>query len=193
MTEKKQSSLKEEQKKLKDLEKLKRERDQYLADWQKARAELINYKKEEEKRLQQVIRFANERIIKELIAILDNFDLALQSIQNSFNRDKKEEKFIKGLVLIKSQIEDLLKKEGVAEIPAAKGEKPDIKYQEIVSEVVTSEVPEGTIAEIFQKGYTFNGKVIRPVRVAIAKSEKKNNRNIPIIHACDKRCSGQRS
>ncbi len=175
MTEKKQSSLKEEQKKLKDLEKLKRERDQYLADWQKARAELINYKKEEEKRLQQVIRFANERIIKELIAILDNFDLALQSIQNSFNRDKKEEKFIKGLVLIKSQIEDLLKKEGVAEIPAAKGEKPDIKYQEIVSEVVTSEVPEGTIAEIFQKGYTFNGKVIRPVRVAIAKSEKKNN------------------
>lgn len=150
---------------------LTRERDQYLADWQRARAELINYKKEEGERIQQALRFANERIIKELIFILDNFDLALQSMKEIKDLSFQEERILQGVILIKGQIEDLLKKEGVTEIPVQKGEKPVIEYQEIVAEIETTQVLPGTIAEIFQKGYIYNGKIIRPARIALAKEK----------------------
>lgn len=159
---------KQENKENEELVKLKSERDKYLNDWQKARADLINYKKEEEARLREVIKFANERLIKELIAVLDNFDLAIQSLEIIDNTGVRE-KYLKGILLIKNQLEDLMKKEGLEEIKVEKGALPDLTYHEIVSEIETSEVLPGRIAEIFQKGYLFNGKLIRPVRVAVAK------------------------
>lgn len=154
-----------------ELTKLKEEKDKYLYDWQKARAELINYKKEEEGRLRGVIKFANERLIKELIAVLDSFDLAIQSLENSDDEAAKA-KYLKGIYLIRNQLEDLMKKEGLEEIKVEKGKIPDLTYEEIISEIETSEFPPGRVVEIFQKGYIFNGKVIRPVRVAVAKQFK---------------------
>lgn len=153
----------------KEIEKLKKEKEGLFNDWQKARAELINYKKEEGARLEEVIRFSNERIIKELIAILDSFELALNNLKNEEGESK--EKYLKGIILIKSQLEELIKREGVEEIKINKGEMPDLNFQEIVSEIETKEYPAGTIVEVFQKGYLYNGKMIRPARVAVAKQE----------------------
>jgi molecular chaperone GrpE len=154
--------------------KLKEEKDKYLVDWQKARAELINYKKDEESRLRGVIKFANERLIKELIAVLDSFDLAIQSLESSDDKAAKE-KYLKGIYLIKNQLEDLMKKEGLEEIKVEKGKIPDLTCEEIISEIETSEFPPGRVVGIFQKGYFFNGKIIRPVRVAVAKQIKIKN------------------
>jgi len=151
-----------------ELEAIQRERDKYISDFQKARAELINYKKEEEERLRGVIQFSNERIIKELITVLDSFDLAIQSLENTSQSEEKD-KYLKGIYLIRNQLEDLMKKEGLEEIKVEKGTKPDLNQEEIISEVETSTIPAGMIAEVFQKGYRFNGKLIRPVRVAVAK------------------------
>jgi len=155
------------------LEKITREKEQYLSDLQRARAELINYKKEEEKRLWEVARFSNERIIKELISVLDSFDLALHSFKNQESKD--EEKYFKGIYLIKNQIEDLLKREGVEEIITEKGKPPDLSVQEIVAEMETYDFPPETVAEILQKGYILNKKIIRPARVAVVR--KKENQN----------------
>jgi molecular chaperone GrpE len=156
-----------------EMESLKQEKDKYISDFQKARAELINYKKEEEERLRGVIKFANERLIKELITVLDSFDLAIESLEGHDNEEEKE-KYLKGIYLIKNQLEDLMKKEGLEEISVEKGKVPDLNQQEIISEIETSTVPAGTVAEIFQKGYLLNGKLIRPVRVAVAKQIKTN-------------------
>lgn len=155
----------------KEIEKLKKEKEQLFNDWQKARAELINYKKEERERLEEVIRFSNERIIKELITILDNFDLALNNLKNE--EEQIKEKYLKGIILIKSQLEEILKREGVEEIKINKGESPDLNFQEIVSEIETKEYPPGTIVDVFQKGYLYNEKMIRPARVAVAKISEK--------------------
>jgi len=155
----------------KELIKSKEEKNKYLTDWQKARAELINYKKEEENRLRGVIKFANERLIKELIAVLDSFDLAIQSLENSDDEAAKE-KYLKGIYLIRNQLEDLMKGEGLEEIKVEKGKVPDLACEEIISEIETSEFSPGRVIEIFQKGYLFNGKIIRPVRVAVAKQIK---------------------
>lgn len=156
-----------------ELIKLKEEKNKYLTDWQKSRAELINYKKEEESRLRGAIKFANERLIKESIAVLDSFDLAIQSLENSDGEAAKE-KYLKGIYLIRNQLEDLMKKEGLEEIKVEKGKMPDLTCEEIISEIETSEFPPGSIVEIFQKGYIFNDKIIRPVRVAVAKTITQN-------------------
>jgi len=114
----------------KELIKSKEEKNKYLTDWQKVRAELINYKKEEENRLRGVIKFANERLIKELIAVLDSFDLAIQSLENSDDEAAKE-KYLKGIYLIRNQLEDLMKGEGLEEIKVEKGKVPDLACEEI--------------------------------------------------------------
>lgn len=150
-----------------EIQKLKDEKEKYLLDFKKARADLLNYKQEEQSRLQELMRFANERIIKELIGILDSFDLALQSLENMSSMTK--DNYLKGVYLIKNQLVDLLEKEGLEEIKVILGNAPDLREQEIVAEIETDLYPEGTIGAIFQKGYKLHGKLLRPVRIAIAK------------------------
>lgn len=166
-TQKEIEEKKEEKDNFQEIEKLKKEKEELLNDLKKAKADLINYKKEENERYQELIRFSNERIIKELITVLDSFELALNNLKNEEGEFK--ERYIKGIILIKSQLEDILKREGLEEIQVKKGEPPDLNFEEVVSEIETKEFKEGAVVEVFQKGYLLNGKIIRPARVAVAK------------------------
>src|SRR3989344_6824683 len=65
-----------------ELQKCQKEKDEYLDGWKRAKADLSNYKKDEMKRFETVAKFANEAIIRELIAVLDSFDLALVALGN---------------------------------------------------------------------------------------------------------------
>jgi molecular chaperone GrpE len=157
--------LKEEierlKKKLEEAEKLKQE---YLAGWQRARADLINYKKEELERVGDFIKRANENLIFDFLPILDNFDNAEKTI----SAEKKEMPEIKGFLQIKKQILEFLKKYGVEEIKSV-GEKFDPVFHEVVEEIETDKFETGTIVEEIQKGYKINGRVLRPARVKVAK------------------------
>ena len=84
-----------------------KQRDEYLAGWQRAKADFINYKKEEIAHLQEVAKYGNEDLIKDLISVMDNFDLGLRVLEKSGPVEK-------GIYLIRSQIEDILKKRGLA-------------------------------------------------------------------------------
>lgn len=165
--------LREKINKLKqELEKESKEKDEYLKGWQRERANFINYKKEEKERFKEVMRFSNERIIKSLIAVLDSFNLAIQSFLDD-GKDKKENSdYLKGIYLIKSQLEDILQKEGVEEIKVKKGETLNPAFHEAVAEVENKKFAPHTIVEILEKGYILNGKVIRPCRVTLAKEIK---------------------
>jgi molecular chaperone GrpE len=171
MTDNKNKQPKNEEQKSEKIEEPIKEQESYLKEWQKARAELINYKKEEEERMMRVIQFSNERLIKELISVLDSFDLAIQSLENN-NQSEEKDKYLKGIYLIKNQLEDIMKKEGLEEILVEKGKVPDLSCEEIVAEVENLEYQPGTIAEIFQRGYKFHNKLIRPVRIAVVKQIK---------------------
>jgi molecular chaperone GrpE len=153
--------IEELKKKLEETEKLKNE---YLAGWQRARADLINYKKEEMERVGSFIKIAQEGLIFEFLAILDNFDIAEKKIP----KELKENENVKGLLQIKQQILDFLKKKGVEEIKSV-GEKFNPAYHEVVGEVDTDEFETGTIVEEVQKGYKINGRVLRPAKVKVAK------------------------
>ena len=63
-----------------ELEKISKERDEYLDGWRRSKADLINYKKEELKRLEEMAKFGNEEVIRDLISVLDSFELALVTL-----------------------------------------------------------------------------------------------------------------
>ena len=152
-----------------DIEKLKSERDEYLKGWQQERASFINYKKEEKERFKEVVNFSNERLIKSLIVVLDNLNLAIQSFVNQNKEKKEKEEYIKGIYLIKDQFEDILQKEGVEIIIANPGDEFDPTFQEAITEVEHKEFKPYSIVQMLEKGYVLNGKIIRPCRVIVAK------------------------
>jgi len=141
--------------------KCQKERDEYLDGWRRAKAELINYKKDEVKRFEEVIKLANEGLIKELLLVLDSFDLGLASLE-------KEGLAQKGMYLIRFQLKDILKSYGLEEIMISVGQMFDPNIQEAVVEVESNQ-PAGTVIEEVEKGYLLNGRVIRPARVKISK------------------------
>lgn len=132
------------------------EKNEYLDGWKRAKAELINYKKDEIKRFEEVLKFGQESLVTEMLAVLDSFDLALVSEDG------------KGIRLIKQQLEDILKKYGLEKIKVEAGEIFNPAFHEAVSQV-ESDKPSGAIIEEIVRGYLLNGKVIRPARVVVAK------------------------
>src|SRR3989338_9728255 len=67
----------------------KREKDEFLAGWQRARADFLNFKKEEIKRVEEMLKFSSEEIVTDLIVVLDSFDLAIEVQGQNNNHDKK--------------------------------------------------------------------------------------------------------
>lgn len=128
---------------------------EYLNGWKRAKADLINYQKDEAKRFEEVIKFSNAVIIKELILVLDSFDLA----------EKHDGKDFK---MIKNQLEDIMKRSGLEKMTTAVGSKFDPAMHETVGEL-ESDQPIGTVVEEVERGYLLSGRVIRPARVRIAK------------------------
>jgi len=161
MSEEKKLTPEELQKKLKECEKLKSE---YLAGWQRARADLINYKKEELERVEELIKFSANGLILKILPILDNFEIAEKRLPESLKNDEN----VKGLLLIKQQLKEFLKSQGVEEIKSV-GEKFSPNFHEVVQEVKIKGKEPGIIIEEVQKGYKINGRLLRPAKVKISK------------------------
>ncbi len=148
----------------KKLEKCEVEKGEYLAGWQRAKADFINYKKDEIKRLKEFAKYNNEELIRELIGIMDNFDIGLAALEKSGPVEK-------GIYMIRNQIDDILKKRGLEKISVKPGEDFNPGLAETMSEV-ESKYPPGAIAEEIEPGYKIYEKLIRPARVKLSKGQK---------------------
>lgn len=146
-----------------EMEKLKKERDDYLAGWQRAKADFVNYKKDELKRLEEMARYGNEELVRELITILDNFDLGLLALEKAGPVER-------GIYMIRTQIEDVLKRRGLERISVNPGDKFDPNLAEAIAEV-ESEKPEGTIIEEIEPGWRLYDRIVRPARVKVSKTK----------------------
>ena len=143
-----------------DLTRCTEERKQYLEGWQRAKADFINYKNDEGRRMEDMARFIAASLIQEVLPVLDSFDLALgHGLPAEIER---------GILLIRSQFEDILKKRGLEHIHVVTGDEFNPEKHESIGEVA-SDKSEGSVAEVVQQGYIFRGKVLRPARVRIAK------------------------
>jgi len=151
------------------------ERKEYLEGWQRAKADFINFKKDEGKRFEDMARFVTASIIEEFLPVLDSFDLALstfssQNLEGQALAHGVPKEVEKGIMLIRSQFEDVLRKRGIEEITVGAGDPFDPAKHESVGEL-KSEHPPGTIADVVQKGYVFRERVMRPARVRLAKAD----------------------
>lgn len=145
-----------------DLEKCQNEKQEYLDGWQRSRAEFINYQKREQERIIQICNYANESLISELLLVLDSLELAISNSKNG--------EFLKTLNLLKSQFENILKKNGVELIKTKTKDRFNPEIHEAIETEKNENFEDNTIIEIISKGYKLNGKIIRPVRVKVAKN-----------------------
>ena len=148
----------------KDLEQIEKQKNDYLAGWQRAQADFINYKKQEIIKINELIKYSQEEFILNFLPVLDSFDLA----EKKMSQEVKNDENIKGLMQIKNQILVFLKNQGVELIETEK-QKFDPSIHEAVDQIQATEQESGTIIEEIQKGYKVNGRLLRSARVKIIK------------------------
>lgn len=127
-------------------------------------ADFDNFKKRTAVEREEIVKFANEVFIVELLPIIDGFERSLKAAQEGGNL----EDLTKGIALIKKQLEDSLKKLKVEPIKAL-GEEYNPHLHEAVMQKEVEGKKENIIVEEMHKGYTFHGKVIRPSMVIVSK------------------------
>ena len=135
-----------------------RERDQYLDSLRRLKAEFDNSRKRQERERARILESASEKLVQELLPVLDNLDRALES-----EGDIRE-----GVRATREQLADVLANEGLLPV-ASDGQPFDPNVHEAVMGQPSEEHEEGTVLQTFQRGYVLNGRAIRPAKVVVAK------------------------
>jgi len=151
------------QKKLEEKTKL---ADEYLSRLKYLQADFENYKKMEARDRKTFEMSVTERLINNLLPIIDAFEIAIASAKKNYNKSS----FIKGIELIYSDLLSVLGKEGLKQIKAV-GKKFDPYYNEVSMTVINNTLPEDTVVEEHEKGYMCGSKVIRTSKVTVSKIE----------------------
>ena len=137
-----------------------RERDDYLDDLQRLKAEFDNYRKRAARDQQSLVARAHERLVKELLPVLDDLSRALEAAEQH-----EEAKLEDGVRLVHRQLSDVLTKEGLTEIETDGAFDPHV-HEALLAQ--PSDAEPGTVIEVLQKGYRLGDHVLRPARVIIA-------------------------
>jgi len=141
-----------------ELESARQERDQYLDALRRLKAEFENSRKRQERERERVHSMAAERLVQELLPVLDNLDRALEA-----GGDIRE-----GVLATRNQLADVLGNEGLLPV-ASDGQPFDPNVHEAVMGQPSEDHEEGTVLQTFQRGYLLNGRAIRPAKVVVAK------------------------
>ena len=143
-----------------DVAALQAERDELFDRLQRLAAEFDNFRKRNARENAALTERANERLVKELIPILDDLGRALEAAA-----EHEEAKLEDGVRLVHRSLSDLLTKEGLAEIETEGRFDPHV-HEALLSQ--PSDEEEGSVIEVVQKGYKLGDKVLRPARVVVA-------------------------
>jgi molecular chaperone GrpE len=147
-----------------ELENLKKDRDSLYDRLLRKQAEFENYKKRIDREKSEFMQFASSELMKELLGVLDSFDLA---IRNAAAEGEGGENTLRGFELIYKQLQDTLGRFGLKPIEA-KGKHFDPNFHQAVSTQPTNDVEENTVIDEMRKGYTLNGRLLRPAMVSVS-------------------------
>jgi molecular chaperone GrpE len=157
----------------KELEQEKSKSQDYLNRLKYLQADFENYRKRIERTLAEQIQFGNERLIRSLLGILDELDLAVQACKKTQNTRN----VAKGIEMVADHLKGVLSDEGLETIEGL-GKTYNAARHEAVGNVPDDTKPEGTIIEEIRKGFMYKGKVIRPSMVKVTVSHKGNSTDI---------------
>jgi len=142
------------------------EAETHLNDLKRLAAEFENYRKRVAREQAALSSRAAERLVKELLPIVDDLERALEAAE-----EHEEAKLEEGVRLVHRQLASALEREGLAEI------QTDGKFDPHVHEALLSqpsEADEGSVIEVLQKGYRLGDRVLRPARVVVAAAKEAN-------------------
>jgi molecular chaperone GrpE len=142
------------------LAKAEQERDEYLADLQRVAADFENYRRRVARDQENLVARAHERLVKELLPVLDDLERAMQAAH-----EHEEAKLEEGVQLVHRELEEALAREGLVEIETNGKFDPHV-HEALLSQ--PSDAEEGAIIEVLQKGYRLGDRVLRPARVVIS-------------------------
>lgn len=143
---------------------LKEERDSLYDRLLRKAAEFDNYRKRVEREKAEVLQFGSAELMRDLLNAMDSFELALK---NASAGTSAEEETLRGFELIYKQLQDTLARFGLKPVEA-KGTPFDPNFHNAVSTQATDEVEENTVVEEMRKGYTLNGRLLRPAMVIVS-------------------------
>lgn len=177
MEEEQQNNMQENN----ELSECTKQSEEYLNNWKRERADFVNYKKDEMKRMEEFLKFSTEGMVMELIDVLDGVGVARNNLPNSEELKEWTEGFDSSL----DKIDKFLKKFGVEKIKVAGSSFDPLLHEAVVvssdpsSEALAKEEAlsegqkvqdkDGQKIEEIRPGYTMHGKVIQPARVRIIK------------------------
>lgn len=146
-----------------DLQALKAERDQYLDKFQRATAELENFRRRVQRESELSARYSSLPLIRDLLPALDNITRTIQAAEQTGKIDD----LIQGLQMILAQFDQVFGNHSAKPIPAV-GETFDPNLHEALQQVPTSEHSPMTIIQELERGYSMHDRVIRPSKVIVA-------------------------
>jgi molecular chaperone GrpE len=131
----------------------------------RAQADLENYRKRAQKEKEEVQKFGSERLLRDLLPVMDNLDRALEAAVKSPDIDS----FQKGVAMTRKAFEDSLGRHGVKAF-SAKGQPFDPRLHEAIQQVETADMPAGHVVQEVVRGFTLNERLVRPALVVVARA-----------------------
>jgi molecular chaperone GrpE len=141
---------------------------EYLAGWQRAQADFINYKRRCEQEKEDTIKYGNAEFIIKILPVLDDFEMAFSHIPSGEHKAG----WLKGMQALERKLKTFLEGEGLTEIKAL-GEPFDPNFHEAVMQ---TEGDEGIVIKEFQKGYKLNDRVIRHSKVVVGNGQHESEK-----------------
>ena len=145
------------------LAEVERERDEYLNDLKRVAADFVNFRKRVARDLVGLVARAHERLVKELLPVLDDLERALEAAAQH-----EEAKLEEGVRLVHRELVEALAREGLVEVETNGQFDPHV-HEALVSQ--PSEQEDGSVIEVLQKGYRLGDRVLRPARVVVSQAE----------------------
>lgn len=146
-----------------DLARLQHLADEHLDGWKRAKADYLNLKKQSDKEKMEVAQFAQAAAVMRFLPIYDN----LKRLAAHIPDEQKSEEWVKGLLHIQKQFEDVLKQMGIEPIPTV-GHDFDPNLHHAVQKVKKDDLPSGAIVAELGSGFKLAGRVLEPAKVVVA-------------------------
>ncbi len=142
-----------------------KESEEYLAGWQRAKADFVNARKDEDKARESFVKFANEAFVEELLPVLQNFERA---IGNKEAWEKIDKNWRTGMEHIYAQFRAALEKTGLSFVEPKVGEAFDpSRHASVGTTPVSVQGEDHTVREVLEKGFALHGKIIEPAKVKV--------------------------
>ena len=136
-------------------------RDEYLELVQRVQADFENYRKRAAREQERLVAHAHERLVRELLPVLDDLERALEAAERH-----EEATLVEGVKLVEQSLRKALEKEGLVEIETAGAFDPHV-HDALLAQPSDQAEP-GAVLEVVQRGYRLGDKVVRPARVIVA-------------------------